>query len=122
MSIDVHHLFFVTLKIEHFLYEIIFDFDISVERITFYIEFCIHFLPISILLFSVYAEDDCDKDGTTCTNGACLDSLCHCNDGYGGCNCQVPGKIFHSFSFLSFFFILRRTFFTLSRSIKRLLH
>lgn len=30
-------------------------------------------------------------DGSACTNGACLDSQCHCNDGYGGCNCQVPG-------------------------------
>lgn len=34
---------------------------------------------------------DCDKDGTVCSNGACLDSQCHCNDGFGGCNCQVPG-------------------------------
>lgn len=40
------------------------------------------------LLFS----DDCEaKEGTPCQNGACLDSLCHCNDGYGGCSCQVPG-------------------------------
>lgn len=43
--------------------------------------------------------DDCSRslsatcaDGSVCTNGACLDSQCHCNDGYGGCNCQVPGK------------------------------
>lgn len=37
--------------------------------------------------------DDCDKEGTSCSNGVCLDSLCHCNDGYGGCNCQVQGKL-----------------------------
>lgn len=37
-------------------------------------------------------SDDCEaKEGTPCQNGACLDSLCHCNDGYGGCSCQVPG-------------------------------
>ncbi|KAL6264866.1 hypothetical protein P5V15_004961, partial [Pogonomyrmex californicus] len=35
--------------------------------------------------------DDCTKeDGTKCQNGVCLDSVCHCNDGFGGCNCQVP--------------------------------
>ncbi|SPP80067.1 blast:Fibrillin-1, partial [Drosophila guanche] len=31
--------------------------------------------------------NDCDKDGTVCTHGACLNGVCHCNDGYGGCNC-----------------------------------
>lgn len=39
-------------------------------------------------------SDDCEaKEGTPCQNGACLDSLCHCNDGYGGCSCQVPGTV-----------------------------
>jgi hypothetical protein len=47
-----------------------------------------------LLLFFFLSTDDCDKDGTSCTSGACLDSLCHCNDGFGGCNCQVPGKHF----------------------------
>lgn len=38
-------------------------------------------------------SDDCEaKEGSPCQHGACLDSLCHCNDGYGGCSCQVPGK------------------------------
>ncbi|XP_014478673.1 PREDICTED: fibrillin-1-like [Dinoponera quadriceps] len=36
--------------------------------------------------------DDCTKDGTKCQNGVCLDSVCHCNDGFGGCNCQVPDE------------------------------
>lgn len=41
-------------------------------------------------------SDDCEaKEGTPCQNGACLDSLCHCNDGYGGCSCQVPGMHIH---------------------------
>lgn len=36
--------------------------------------------------------DDCDgDDGSTCSDGVCLDHQCHCNDGFGGCNCQVPG-------------------------------
>lgn len=47
---------------------------------------CNNFFFISII------SDDCDKDGTVCSNGVCLDSLCHCNDGFGGCNCAVPGK------------------------------
>lgn len=41
----------------------------------------------------IIVSDDCEaKEGTPCQNGACLDSLCHCNDGYGGCSCQVPGN------------------------------
>uniref|UniRef100_A0A182M1U8 EGF-like domain-containing protein n=1 Tax=Anopheles culicifacies TaxID=139723 RepID=A0A182M1U8_9DIPT len=36
--------------------------------------------------------NDCDKDGTACSNGVCLDGQCHCNDGFGGCNCQVPDE------------------------------
>lgn len=40
----------------------------------------------------VFLADDCDKEGTACSNGVCLGSVCHCNDGFGGCNCQVPGK------------------------------
>nr|XP_029713788.1 fibrillin-1-like [Aedes albopictus] len=36
--------------------------------------------------------NDCDKDGTACSNGVCLEGLCHCNDGFGGCNCQVPDE------------------------------
>lgn len=37
--------------------------------------------------------DDCGKeDGKRCDHGACLDHQCHCNDGYGGCGCEVPGK------------------------------
>lgn len=38
--------------------------------------------------------DDCTKeDGARCINGACLSGVCHCNDGFGGCNCQEPGKL-----------------------------
>ncbi|CAH0554705.1 unnamed protein product [Brassicogethes aeneus] len=38
-------------------------------------------------------EYDCRKDdGTECQNGACLDNQCHCNDGYGGCSCEVPER------------------------------
>ncbi|KAI5697377.1 hypothetical protein M8J75_009317 [Diaphorina citri] len=37
--------------------------------------------------------NDCvSSDGTRCQNGACLDSLCHCNDGFGGCSCEVPDE------------------------------
>lgn len=42
--------------------------------------------------------DNCDKeDGTKCTNGVCLDGVCHCNDGFGGCNCQEEGKLIYHF-------------------------
>lgn len=44
------------------------------------------------IFYYFHFTGDCDKDGTVCSNGACLDSQCHCNDGYGGCNCEVPGK------------------------------
>lgn len=48
------------------------------------------------LLIILNFSGDCDKDGTVCSNGACLDSQCHCNDGYGGCNCQVPGMFLYN--------------------------
>ncbi|CAH0390731.1 unnamed protein product [Bemisia tabaci] len=36
---------------------------------------------------------NCDQvNGHLCQNGACLDSQCHCNDGFGGCDCQVPDE------------------------------
>ena len=47
---------------------------------------------IQLLIKIKNVSDDCTKeDGTRCLNGVCLDSVCHCNDGFGGCNCQVPG-------------------------------
>lgn len=51
----------------------------------------VYFLTFSIFLFVL---GDCRKeDGTECQNGACLDNQCHCNDGYGGCSCEVPGML-----------------------------
>lgn len=42
-----------------------------------------------------YILDDCTKeDGARCINGACLNGVCYCNDGFGGCNCQELGKLF----------------------------
>ena len=36
--------------------------------------------------------DECGKeDGKKCEHGACLDEQCHCNDGFGGCSCELPG-------------------------------
>lgn len=63
-------------------------------------EYWCEFVLLCIFIFfscvnspvSSFLADDCDKDGTVCSNGACLDSQCHCNDGFGGCNCQVPGN------------------------------
>lgn len=50
-----------------------------------------YFPPPFFSLF--FRADDCTKeDGTRCLNGVCLGSVCHCNDGFGGCNCQVPGE------------------------------
>lgn len=38
-------------------------------------------------------KDGCNsEDGSKCTNGVCLDNQCHCNDGFGGCNCQTPDE------------------------------
>ena len=38
-------------------------------------------------------RDGCTgEDGSQCTNGVCLDNQCHCNDGFGGCNCQTPDE------------------------------
>lgn len=71
---------------------------ISTPLICLYFCICFYsrFPPYSNAGFAFFAEyqikDDCMEDGKTCTNGACLDSLCHCNDGFGGCNCQIPGE------------------------------
>lgn len=58
----------------------------------------------------MFVSADCRKeDGTECQNGACLDNQCYCNDGYGGCSCEVPGKnkyhylnIIHTPTFIEF--------------------
>lgn len=51
------------------------------------------FVPILI------SADDCIKDGKPCINGACISHECVCNDGFGGCNCDIPGNCrFHSLS------------------------
>lgn len=75
-----------------------------------------------VLFFSI---DDCDKDGTQCTNGVCLNGVCHCNDGWGGCNCNVQGGslfwVFLSFLFL-FFFYFYLCFFHLRSSLVILNH
>nr|CAD7425815.1 unnamed protein product [Timema monikensis] len=48
---------------------------------------------------SLLRQADCDKeDGVKCQNGACLDSQCHCNDGFGGCSCEVPDQAYISAS------------------------
>lgn len=44
------------------------------------------------LIFYISSGDCTKDDGSTCQNGACLDSQCHCNDGFGGCNCQEAGE------------------------------
>jgi len=37
-----------------------------------------------------FVSDDCAQvTGKKCLNGACLESQCHCNDGYGGKGCEV---------------------------------
>lgn len=52
---------------------------------------------------------DCTaEDGSTCTNGVCLDHQCHCNDGFGGCNCQSPGKSFIFLWKMRFHWVYRR--------------
>ena len=44
-----------------------------------------------ILIFSFPFSDDCRyTTGRDCKNGACLNSQCHCNDGYGGKGCDMP--------------------------------
>lgn len=52
------------------------------------------FMAISMgkLIFTVrYFSDDCRyTTGRECRNGACLNSQCHCNDGYGGKGCDMP--------------------------------
>ena len=37
-----------------------------------------------------FAEDCRYTTGRECKNGACLNSQCHCNDGYGGKGCDMP--------------------------------
>ncbi|KAF5291111.1 hypothetical protein FQA39_LY14353 [Lamprigera yunnana] len=49
------------------------------------------FLGSDELQKELKCTDNCRKeDGTLCQNGVCLDNNCHCNDGYGGCSCEVP--------------------------------
>lgn len=75
--------------IVHISNDVIADFNISANNYVGQ-HLVINCLHLFLLLDSF--SGDCDKEGTSCSNGVCLDSLCHCNDGFGGCNCQVPGK------------------------------
>ncbi|KAK9882662.1 hypothetical protein WA026_022529 [Henosepilachna vigintioctopunctata] len=51
------------------------------------------FMGSDELRHELKCTDNCQKeDGSRCQNGACLDGQCHCNDGYGGCNCEVPDE------------------------------
>nr|CAD7570240.1 unnamed protein product [Timema californicum] len=50
-------------------------------------------LRLGLIFLWFFVTADCDKeDGVKCQNGACLDSQCHCNDGFGGCSCEVPDE------------------------------
>ena len=41
--------------------------------------------------FFYFSTDDCRyTTGRECKHGACLNSQCHCNDGYGGKGCDMP--------------------------------
>lgn len=41
---------------------------------------------------SLIRLDNCHLKTPKCTNGVCLDHLCHCNDGFGGKGCDIPGE------------------------------
>ena len=46
--------------------------------------------------FSAAVPGTCQlATGRPCVNGACLDSQCYCNDGFGGKGCEMPGKSSH---------------------------
>lgn len=59
---------------------------------------------------------DCFKDGKPCVNGACIAHECVCNDGWGGCNCDIPGKPFFSL-FLSLCLSQQIAFFQFRNSV-----
>ena len=44
----------------------------------------------NLFIFFYFAEDCRYTTGRNCRNGACLNSQCHCNDGYGGKGCDMP--------------------------------
>jgi hypothetical protein len=37
-----------------------------------------------------FADNCAQVTGKKCQNGACLDSQCYCNDGFGGKGCETP--------------------------------
>ena len=44
------------------------------------------------LVFCVPTDNCLQATGKKCQNGACLESQCHCNDGYGGKGCEMPDE------------------------------
>ena len=44
----------------------------------------------NFLFHFTFSEDCRYTTGRECRNGACLNSQCHCNDGYGGKGCDMP--------------------------------
>ena len=50
-------------------------------------------IKIFIEIKCVIISDNClYSTGHRCINGACLDSQCHCNDGWGGKGCSMPDE------------------------------
>lgn len=43
------------------------------------------------MYFELIIIDHCHPKMPKCVNGVCLDSLCYCNDGFGGKGCDLPG-------------------------------
>ena len=46
----------------------------------------------SWILIKTISDNCLYTTGHRCINGACLDSQCHCNDGWGGKGCSMPDE------------------------------
>ena len=57
-------------------------------------KYIISYLSLIYLILHILSiSDNClYTTGRRCINGACLDSQCHCDDGWGGKGCSMPDE------------------------------
>ena len=62
---------------------------VAASKYVLHLNFRISF-QLFFLQFSFISDNCLYTTGHRCINGACLDSQCHCNDGWGGKGCSMP--------------------------------
>ena len=64
----------------------------SMRLINFFTARKFYYFIIFFFKNIIYLDNCLYTTGRRCMNGACLDSQCYCNDGWGGKGCSMPDE------------------------------